>query len=102
MSRTFHDDQQQPTLSQLLCSAQPVKEVAQLAGINPRTCWRAIRRGTLRAFGRPGFLRVRLEDLLSLYDPALHATKRKSAEKGTPGARTGSRTPQTSGRREAE
>jgi hypothetical protein len=41
-------------------------------GLNPETVHRRIRRGELRAWGRP--YRVALEDLLPLYEPGLAKT----------------------------
>ena len=49
-----------------LCS---VREAAMRARMNEFTIWKLIRQGKLRAYGRPGALRVSLDDLLPEYTP---------------------------------
>ena len=49
-----------------LCS---VREAALRARMNEFTIWKLIRQGKLRAYGRPGALRVSLDDLLPEYTP---------------------------------
>lgn len=44
-----------------------VPEAAMLTGHNPETLYRRIRRGELRAWGRP--FRVALDDVLLMYLP---------------------------------
>ena len=44
-----------------------VPEAAMLTGHNPETLYRRIRRGELRAWGRP--FRVALDDILPMYLP---------------------------------
>jgi excisionase family DNA binding protein len=50
-----------------------VTEAANQIGIHPETLRRRIRAGTLRAYGRPRTLRVKLKDLLQPYRPARRA-----------------------------
>jgi hypothetical protein len=47
----------------------PVAEAAVRAHLNAFTVWRWIREGRIKAYGRPGCLRVSLADLLPEYDP---------------------------------
>ena len=49
-----------------LCS---VREAALRARMNEFTVWKLIRQGKLRAYGRPGALRVSVDDLLAPYEP---------------------------------
>jgi hypothetical protein len=46
-----------------------VREAAMRAQMNEFTLWKLIRQGKLKAYGRPGALRVSLSDLLAPYDP---------------------------------
>jgi hypothetical protein len=46
-----------------------VREAAMRAHMNEFTLWKLIRQGKLKAYGRPGALRVSLGDLLAPYDP---------------------------------
>jgi hypothetical protein len=50
-----------------LCS---ISEAALRARLNPFTIWRWIREGKIPAYGRPGYLRVSVADLLPDYDPS--------------------------------
>jgi hypothetical protein len=45
-----------------------VREAAMMVGLNPETVRRRIRRGEVRAWGKPQ--KVSLDDLLPLYLPA--------------------------------
>jgi hypothetical protein len=49
-----------------LCS---VREAALRARMNEFTVWKLIRQGKLKAYGRPGALRVSVDDLLPLHEP---------------------------------
>jgi Helix-turn-helix domain len=49
-----------------LCS---VRDAAVRARMSEFTVWKLIRQGKLRAFGRPGALRVSVDDLLAPYQP---------------------------------
>ena len=49
-----------------LCS---VRDAAARARMNEFTVWKLIRQGKLRAYGRPGSLRVSLDELLAPYEP---------------------------------
>jgi hypothetical protein len=49
-----------------LCS---VRDAALRARMNEFTVWKLIRQGKLRAYGRPGALRVSVDDLLTPYKP---------------------------------
>jgi hypothetical protein len=50
----------------------PVAEAAMRAHLNPFTVWKLIRLGKVRAYGRPGSLRVSVTDLLPEYTPKGH------------------------------
>jgi hypothetical protein len=52
-----------------------VTEAAARTRLNPFTIWRWIREGSIKAYGRPGCLRVSIADLLPEFDP-----KRSDAE----------------------
>jgi hypothetical protein len=49
-----------------LCS---VSEAAARARLNPFTVWKWIREGHIKAYGRPGSLRVSVADLLPEFQP---------------------------------
>ena len=49
-----------------LCS---VRDAAARARMNEFTIWKLIRQRKLRAYGRPGSLRVSVDDLLRPYEP---------------------------------
>lgn len=49
-----------------LCS---VRDAALRARMNEFTIWKMIRQRKLKAYGRPGALRVSIDDLLRPYEP---------------------------------
>jgi hypothetical protein len=46
-----------------------IPQAAFMAGLHPNSLYRMIRRGNLRAFGRRGFLRISLRELLAPRTP---------------------------------
>jgi excisionase family DNA binding protein len=53
-----------PAPARLPRDLYPVAEAARVAGCHPRTIYRAIRRGDVRAYGRPRCWRVSLAEVL--------------------------------------
>jgi hypothetical protein len=60
-----------------LCSVQ---EAAVRARINVFTIWRWIRERRIRAYGRPGCLRVCVADLLPEYNPSADQRRQREAK----------------------
>ena len=61
----------------------PVTEAAHQVGIHPETVRRRIRAGTLRAYGHPRTLRVKLTDLLQPYRPARRTVLKNRSNMGS-------------------
>jgi hypothetical protein len=55
----------------------PVAEAAAVARMSKWTLWRGIRLGQIPAYGAPGWLRVRLCDVLPRYTPRYNDRARK-------------------------